>query len=99
MAHKTFKADFGSKECLTVEIVGRGTFEVPLPSSLPISKMREVWALQKEDPDGMRALEWTIDFFAEHLGDVVDDMTLADFNALSQAWWQAGNPDSGESSA
>lgn len=95
----TFKTELVAKDCLTVEIEGRGTFEVPLPNSLPISKMQEIWDIQADDPDGMKSLRWTIGFFREYLGDVVDEMTLGDFQGLSLAWQRAGSPDMGESSA
>lgn len=97
MAKKqTLKLKTEQKDYMTVEIEGRGTFEVPLPGSLPLSKMKELWDLQKTDDDGSKALDWSIDFFRTYLGDVVDEMTLNDFVGLSTAWQETSSPSLGE---
>lgn len=95
MARK-HKLNLGAKPTLTVEIEGRGTFEVPLPGSLPMVRMQE---LMEKSADGREATAWFLAFFREHLGDVVDELTADDFRGLVEAWQGAGDPDMGESSA
>ena len=79
MAQKTFKVDLDARPTLTVEIKGRGTFEVPLPGSLPLTKMRE---LMKLGNDNEKAMDWWVAFFREYLGDALDELTADQFKGL-----------------
>lgn len=84
---------------ITFELEGRGTFEVPLPQSLPLSLNMELWEIQKVDDDGTAVLKWSIELFRRYMGDVVDDLTLDEYIQMSQAWQRAGETSLGESSA
>lgn len=92
----TFKVDLDARPTLTVEIKGSGIFEVPLPGSIPIVKMRE---LTKLGNDTEKAMDWMLDFFRTYLGDALDELSSDDFGGLVQAWQTAGRPDLGESPA
>lgn len=96
MAQKTYTVDLDARPTLTVEIKGRGIFEVPLPGSLPLVKMRE---LSKLELGSEAAIDWTIAFFREYLGDALDELSADDFRGLIEAWQTAGSPNLGESSA
>lgn len=99
MAKKKSLAIKNQAKTITFELEGRGTFEVPLPQSLPLSLNRSLWEAQKIDDDGTAAFEWSIEFFRKYLGDVVDDLTLDEYVQMSQAWQTAGEASLGESSA
>ena len=94
-----FELKCKDKDYLVIDVEGRGTHRVPLPNSLSIDELTGLWDAQNVDDDGTAVLLWSIKFFKEHLGEVVDDMTLDDFMGLSDAWQNASTPSLGESSA
>lgn len=94
----TLKFQTEAKRFMTVEVTGKGTFEVPLPSSLPFEKNRELYELQKTN-DEMAALDWFYDFFSEYLGEAIKDVTMQDFTGMVNMWQSETNPSMGESSA
>lgn len=88
--------DLEDRASMTVEVKGEGTYKVPLPGSLPLATMRNLWKLQN-DESGEAALDWFYDFFKKYIGDAIDEFTLDDFNRLTEYWQSASNPSLGES--
>lgn len=99
MAKKKSLSIKNKAQTITFELEGRGTFEVPLPQSLPLTLNMSLWDAQKADDDGETALRWAVEFFRKYLGDVVDELTIDEFMQMSQAWQRAGETELGESSA
>ena len=74
------------KKVLKVNI-GQETYTVPLAGSLTIAEMRKF----KEDEDGFT-------FFRKYIPEeVIDNLTMDDFKALSDAWKNASAETAGAS--
>ena len=71
-------------EVLVVNI-GDKTFKIPLATSLPYKKAKELVKLAKADEES--ALDGFLEFFSQYIPtDVLDELTMRDLTTLAKAW-------------
>lgn len=76
--------------CIAVEKTDGTPVLIPLFSQLPRKRVRELNESMQADAEG------TLDaFFRGYLGDDVDEMSLAKWNELVQAWTSTSEEDAG----
>lgn len=74
----------GNVEVLVVNI-GDKTFKIPLATSLPYKKAKELVKLAKADEES--ALDGFLEFFSQYIPtEVLDELTMKDLTALAKAW-------------
>ena len=74
----------GNVEVLVVNI-GDKTFKIPLATSLPYKKAKELVKLAKADEES--ALDGFLEFFSQYIpSEVLDELTMKDLTALAKAW-------------
>ena len=84
---------------LTLEIEGK-TYNLPLVNTLKFKEVRKLMKITKLPEDEM--LDTMGDFLEKHMGDIVNEMTLADVEEIFTIWSKANNgeeTETGESSA
>lgn len=84
---------------LTLEIEGK-TYNLPLVNTLKFKEVRKLMKITKLPEDEM--LDTMGDFLEKHMGDIVNEMTLADVKEIFTIWSKANNgeeTETGESSA
>lgn len=74
----------GNVEVLVVNI-GDKTFKIPLATSLPYKKAKELVKLAKADEES--ALDGFLEFFSQYIpSEVLDELTMRDLTTLAKAW-------------
>ena len=74
----------GNVEVLVVNI-GDKTFKIPLATSLPYKKAKELVKLAKADEES--ALDGFLEFFSQYIPtEVLDELTMRDLTTLAKAW-------------
>lgn len=84
---------------LTLEIEGK-TYNLPLVNTLKFKEVRKLMKITKLPEDEM--LDTMGDFLEKYMGDIVNEMTLADIKEIFTIWSKANNgeeTETGESSA
>ena len=84
---------------LTLEIEGK-TYNLPLVNTLKFKEVRKLMKITKLPEDEM--LDTMGDFLEKYIGDIVNEMTLADVKEIFTIWSKANNgeeTETGESSA
>ena len=84
---------------LTLEIEGK-TYNLPLVNTLKFKEVRKLMKITKLPEDEM--LDTMGDFLEKYMGDIVNEMTLADVKEIFSIWSKANNgeeTETGESSA
>ena len=84
---------------LTLEIEGK-TYDLPLVNTLKFKEVRKLMKITKLPEDEM--LDTMGDFLEKYMGDIVNEMTLADVKEIFTIWSKANNgeeTETGESSA
>ena len=84
---------------LTLEIEGK-TYSLPLVNTLKFKEVRKLMKITKLPEDEM--LDTMGDFLEKYMGDIVNEMTLADVKEIFTIWSKANNgeeTETGESSA
>lgn len=84
---------------LTLEIEGK-TYNLPLVNTLKFKEVRKLMKITKLPEDEM--LDTMGDFLEKYMGDIVNEMTLADVKEIFMIWSKANNgeeTETGESSA
>lgn len=84
---------------LTLEIEGK-TYNLPLVNTLKFKEVRKLTKITKLPEDEM--LDTMGDFLEKYMGDIVNEMTLADVKEIFTIWSKANNgeeTETGESSA
>ena len=84
---------------LTLEIEGK-TYNLPLVNTLKFKEVRKLMKITKLPEDEM--LDTMGDFLEKYMGDIVNEMTLADVKEIFTIWSKANNGEEtemGESSA
>jgi len=84
---------------LTLEIEGK-TYNLPLVNTLKFKEVRKLMKITKLPEDEM--LDTMGDFLEKYMGDIVNEMTLADVKEIFTIWSKANNgeeTETGESSA
>lgn len=84
-----------TKEVLVVKI-GDKEYSVPLATSLPYKKAKELIKLAKGDEE--TALDGFIEFFANHIpSEVLDELTMKELTFLAKAWTGQTEKEGGQS--
>ena len=87
------------KETMEFTLNGGDTvYSLPLSSSLPMAKVLEMAEVTAR-ADEIETVNYYMDFLREYMGEVVDELTPADVNAVIEAWnVESGNvgADAGE---
>ena len=74
----------GNVEVLVVNI-GDKTFKIPLATSLPYKKAKELVKLAKADEES--ALDGFLEFFSQYIpSDVLEELTMRELTMLAKAW-------------
>lgn len=84
---------------LTLEIEGK-TYNLPLVNTLKFKEVRKLMKITKLPEDEM--LDTMGDFLEKYMGDIVNEMTLADVKEIFTIWSKTNNgeeTETGESSA
>ena len=82
-------------EVLVVRI-GDKKYNVPLATSLPYKKAKELVKLAKTNEE--TALDGFVEFFSEYIPpDVLDGLTMNDLTALAKAWTGKTEEEGGQS--
>ena len=84
---------------LILEIEGK-TYNLPLVNTLKFKEVRKLMKITKLPEDEM--LDTMGDFLEKYMGDIVNEMTLADVKEIFTIWSKANNgeeTETGESSA
>ena len=86
-----------NKKELTVNVVGVGVYNVPLPASLsPVELAGFIRARKAGEGD---LYIWLVEFFRRYMGDALDAVDAEQFNEITRAWDTGGDPTAGESLA
>lgn len=84
-----------TKEVLVVKI-GDKEYSVPLATSLPYKKAKELIKLAKGDEE--TALDGFIEFFAKYIpSKVLDELTMKDLTILAKSWTGQTEKEGGQS--
>lgn len=73
---------------LTLEIEGK-TYNLPLVNTLKFKEVRKLMKITKLPEDEM--LDTMGDFLEKYMGDIVNEMTLADVKEIFTIWSKANN--------
>lgn len=74
----------GNVEVLVVNI-GDKTFKIPLATSLPYKKAKELVKLAKADEES--ALDGFLEFFSQYIpSEVLEELTMRELTMLAKAW-------------
>lgn len=85
----------GNVEVLVVAINDK-TYKVPLATSLPYKKAKELVKLAKGDEES--ALDGFVEFFANYIpSEVLDELTMKDLTTLAKAWSGQTEKEGGQS--
>jgi hypothetical protein len=85
----------GNVEVLVVTINDK-TYKVPLATSLPYKKAKELVKLAKGDEES--ALDGFVEFFANYIpSEVLDELTMKDLTTLAKAWSGQTEKEGGQS--
>lgn len=79
-----------NKAFLTLEIEGK-TYNLPLANTLKFKEVRKLMKITKLPEDEM--IDLMGDFLEKYMGDIVNEMTLADVREIFTLW---SNVDNGE---
>lgn len=76
--------------------IGDNTYDVPLATSLPYSKVKSLLGLMKKDET--EQMDAFIEFFKNYIDpDVIDNLPMSALNELAKSWSETSESDGGES--